>query len=672
MHSRNIGIGIFFIANVFFLALVVTSNTSNTWFASVGTDIVRAQTLVMMFADSELAYFNVSMITLQNVYRGDVIILRSAGGKDDEVHDMCQRPNTRCKQLPASTDSTIQSVRYVEYAKQCAGYEACLVLEDAGMFFQADPFAVPLENDLVLAAETTLNAANITKLNCPIARLPNATSDTVFDGISVTDFFFDGVIIGTPYGFEALKTAILETSQGVELGNCSPSLQNCLTHLHRSHSSPLRIMLRPSGFGMIYTVKFTPSWHKSIKASFDTEGYVVNEDGTVPSVVKHDDRMPEMNLLVGKLLAGELSGRARKGIGAEYNNYSPCRADAECWRQENNVTENIGCARVLEKLNRWSNLVGIPYTISNGVLLGWWRQCSCIPNSQDVDIMIAYEDIKERIGDLLAVGEIIWIDKEKKLPSVVKVPRYNRWQLGTFVDIKIVYHSDWLDVDWVVHGDQRTTGATWDPRSFSWAYLHGVPIRVPASPIAIQNEIYNLYGTQWNTSLVWELAAKMPSNKIKMETFGSNDIIDVFDVRTEVMDSRNWGKDPLRHMILDHGVCFNSADSERTACINSAYAGSRGGAAKHFPIQVPHCAATGTWCALACRVNLFKSSCSRGEQLRRVRAELFAAKKNSLEDAKTDYLALKKLVDGQGETLAELQRQVAEAIGTRQNAIKPF
>ena len=68
-----------------------------------------------------------------------------------------------------------------------------------------------------------------------------------------------------------------------------------------------------------------------------------------------------------------------------------CRPEAQEWRKRNSIKEDMRCSITFEKLNTWSKNIGIPYIVGYGPLLGWYRQCSCIPTSTDVDILFSYD-----------------------------------------------------------------------------------------------------------------------------------------------------------------------------------------------------------------------------------------------------------------------------------------
>jgi len=257
-----------------------------------------------------------------------------------------------------------------------------------------------------------------------------------------------------------------------------------------------------------------------------------------------------------------------------------CRGEASAWREAHNVPEDKRCSLVLSDLNEWSSNTGIPYGLFAGTLLGWWRQCSCIPHSTDVDVIVAYTDVKGKLSELSALGTVLWIDKDQNYPRIVKVSRF-----GMHLDVKISYRSAWLDMNWILDGDESTILAVWDLRESVTADLHGVQIRVPSKEVEIQQRIWELYGDEWASppKHSWEHVPKDASKKLRMEIFGMNNIIDVLDAQTRTIESSvEWVDDPLRALLTGHGLCLQS--TERTRCINRHYAGTRGGASKALVI----------------------------------------------------------------------------------------
>ena len=77
-----------------------------------------------------------------------------------------------------------------------------------------------------------------------------------------------------------------------------------------------------------------------------------------------------------------------------------CRSESQEWRERNSIKEDMRCSITFEKLNTWSKNIGIPYIVGYGPLLGWYRQCSCIPTSTDVDSLFSYDDVKGRLKSL--------------------------------------------------------------------------------------------------------------------------------------------------------------------------------------------------------------------------------------------------------------------------------
>jgi hypothetical protein len=274
----------------------------------------------------------------------------------------------------------------------------------------------------------------------------------------------------------------------------------------------------------------------------------------------------------------ENAGGIVKALDAKPN-IKECRPGVKTWLKTNNKTPSQKCVFTLTNMKNLLQEKNIDFGIAFGTLLGWYRQCSCIDNSEDVDLIITYDDIKDRKHILKKLGTVMYLDRQKQFPRIVKI-----WGGGMrqHVDLKITYFSKAYNMTWLVDGDERSILRIWDIGDYDLAELHGVRVRVPKDP---EKDLRDHYCDRWENPVGWEKLSKT-TNRLKL--FGSCHFIDVLRKTTQNYDAPNREKfqsDLLEYYLKVGGQCYTKmGTSDRVKCINSQYIGPRGGASSAFDV----------------------------------------------------------------------------------------
>ena len=259
--------------------------------------------------------------------------------------------------------------------------------------------------------------------------------------------------------------------------------------------------------------------------------------------------------------------------------FKKCRPEATLWLKKYNKEPSMKCVATLSNIKSKLDTLHIPFGIGYGVLLGWYRQCSCIGNSNDLDLVIRYSDVKDRLHILSALGTTMYLDNAKRYPRIVKITSF-----GLHIDLIVSYYSKEYNVAWDVDGDERSIMKTWNIHEYDVAKLHGVAVRIPKDPL---DDIHAHYCDRWDIpDSRWE---SVPKGANRLEIFGSCHFIDVLSNRiqdygqpdaTVVQES-----DLLEYYLNAGGQCYlERGNLNRTRCINSNYKGTRGGAFTAFDV----------------------------------------------------------------------------------------
>ena len=530
------------------------------------------RTLVMVSVmDHDIDVLRNFVHSLQKVYSGDIVILVT----QSRSFSLGPVRKVRFKRLRFSSQTEAVTLRYSAYATECAGYDACLAADVAEVLFQDNPFVRTPQAELIFSEEFADERLKETLSS----RVQSCWKGDLFNGTHDLKPICGGVVVGTYGGFRNLHRAVVSAFASLEKQSCEFDAddQVILNFVYYNNSLTARTLTQPHGFGIVNSFAMVPV--NKTRGFLSTRGHVLNYDGTLAAAVYKFKSNAELKHLA-KLSETATAGPTQTRMARSF--ISCPQAAASDWRMEHHVLEDERCAQVLKQLYTWSRNMGISFTIDNGLLLGWWRQCSCIPNSSDLDLTLAYDDFKEHISKFAEIGQITWIDRCKRYPRVVKIPQE---RFGMHIDFKIIYRSNWLGVDWFLEGDYHTLLATWDPREFAWSTLHDIPIRVPRSISEVKQHIWELYGDQWDSPVMWENVKPTATREMRMKIFASNNMIDVLNSSALSISSVGWSDDLLWEMVSAQGQCVYAAN--RTACINEHYPGTRGGAANAFSLSTP-------------------------------------------------------------------------------------
>ncbi|XP_075993450.1 ribitol-5-phosphate transferase FKTN [Genypterus blacodes] len=157
-------------------------------------------------------------------------------------------------------------------------------------------------------------------------------------------------------------------------------------------------------------------------------------------------------------------------------------------------------ARALNQLN-------VPFWLSSGTCLGWFRQCSIIPYSRDVDIGIFIADFR---ADIIAAFQDAGLSLKHKFGKVEDSLELSFLSDDVKLDIFFFYEDK--DVVWN-GGTQAKSGKKFKyifpPFSLCWAELLELKVRVPCETL---DYITANYGDTWNIPLrSWDWKTS-PSN----------------------------------------------------------------------------------------------------------------------------------------------------------------
>ncbi|ESP05152.1 hypothetical protein LOTGIDRAFT_227834 [Lottia gigantea] len=162
---------------------------------------------------------------------------------------------------------------------------------------------------------------------------------------------------------------------------------------------------------------------------------------------------------------------------------------------------------MLEKTGEALDKLGIPFTLGEGTLLGWYRQCGIISHTSDLDILVFREDYSDDIfTSLKKVGftHKNTFGKASLNDSFEYSFRWSRVKLDLF----FVYKEK--DLFWIggTDGDKKLR-FTLPKFTNCWSEMLGVRVRVPCDSAAY---VEKSYGKNWYKPLKRWFWAKDPSN----------------------------------------------------------------------------------------------------------------------------------------------------------------
>lgn len=151
--------------------------------------------------------------------------------------------------------------------------------------------------------------------------------------------------------------------------------------------------------------------------------------------------------------------------------------------------------------------INVPFWISSGTCLGWFRQCSVISYSRDVDIGIWISDYRAEIVSALTDAGLKLKHRFGKVEDSLELSF-----LSFNVKLDIFFFYDDRDVVWN-GGTQAKSGRkfkyVFPPFSLCWAELLELKVRVPCQTL---DYVMANYGASWNTPVhTWDWKTS-PSN----------------------------------------------------------------------------------------------------------------------------------------------------------------
>lgn len=151
---------------------------------------------------------------------------------------------------------------------------------------------------------------------------------------------------------------------------------------------------------------------------------------------------------------------------------------------------------------------GVPFWISSGTLLGWFRQCDVIPYSLDVDIGVFIKDHESELRNKLEHSSL---KLEHKFGKIEDSLQYAIDMGKVKLDIFFFYEDPSGKV-WNGGTDYETGEKfkyLFDKFTLCWAALKGKKVRVPCDT---EKYIEANYGTNWFTPIkVWNWRKSPPN-----------------------------------------------------------------------------------------------------------------------------------------------------------------
>lgn len=162
---------------------------------------------------------------------------------------------------------------------------------------------------------------------------------------------------------------------------------------------------------------------------------------------------------------------------------------------------------LLHLASRTLTALGVPFWLSSGTCLGWFRQCSIIPYSKDVDLGIW---IKDYHHDITLAFQKAGLPLKHKFGKVEDSLELSFQGLDVKLDIFFFYEEG--DIMWN-GGTQAKSGKKFKyvfPKfSLCWTELMDLRIRVPCETL---DYVVTNYGPNWNTPVkTWDWKSSPPN-----------------------------------------------------------------------------------------------------------------------------------------------------------------
>jgi hypothetical protein len=181
-------------------------------------------------------------------------------------------------------------------------FHRVLLVDTRDVFFQADPFAQTMEEDLVFFEEG--HALNYGKINAGWLR--SQFGQKTFDRLGSRTTLCAGTTMGTPDALCCYLERVMQTirrAKGQDQPRGDQAVHNVVAY-EELRDAPFSLRLCPNGAGPVYTLtQYVPP----AEIRLSPRGEVVNAEGDVVPIVHQYDRHPDIAraLLSGLGLTGE-------------------------------------------------------------------------------------------------------------------------------------------------------------------------------------------------------------------------------------------------------------------------------------------------------------------------------------------------------------------------------
>eukprot|EP00795_Rhopilema_esculentum_P002067 gene2067-17634_t len=263
-------------------------------------------------------------------------------------------------------------------------------------------------------------------------------------------------------------------------------------------------------------------WRFLKKSSFCTQEHIL------PRVLSTTTQLDGLSVSV-PLYIKKFAGRINNSI---YINCDYSRARkfySKYGRDESEDAEvfRLKAKNLLNQVKFALDQLGVPFWLSSGTCLGWFRQCDFIPHSKDVDIGIWIKDYNPKISDAMQksglVPKHIFGKLEDSLELSFRTPSND-------LKLDIFFFYEEGDTMWN-GGTQAKTGKKFKYRfpkfTICWTEFVDILVRVPCNTI---DYIKANYGPSWNILVKeWDWK-KSPSNVEENGQWPSDELAKVVQV----------------------------------------------------------------------------------------------------------------------------------------------
>lgn len=223
----------------------------------------------------------------------------------------------------------------------------------------------------------------------------------------------------------------------------------------------------------------------------------------------------------------------QKATDTFFKKFPPKNTDEEVTFQNN--------AKYLLRVSRIVlNKLKVPFWISSGTLLGWYRQCDLIPHTTDVDIGIRIHDYRHDIIDEMEKNGLMLKDIYGKKDDSYSISFVD----SNHVKLDIFFFYDEDNYSWN-GGTRAHDGAKFQfifPKfTLCWTEFLGMKVRIPCET---RSYIEANYGKDWKTPVKQWIWYASPPNVIPNGYWDKREWDEVIQV-FEPIKSRTWKKKDL-------------------------------------------------------------------------------------------------------------------------------